>query len=328
MNQDTASCNAGRVLVITPVFNDWLSARELLTHLDVALHSSNLQADVLMVNDGSSQPLPADLRSGEHKAIGKIDLLELTCNLGHQRAIAVGLVHAATHTDADIMVVMDCDGEDAPADVPLLVRRLQAQSQNDVVFAGRYRRSESFLFRCGYFAYRMMHLLLTGIRIRFGNFSAIRSAAVRQLIFQDALWNHYAAAVVRSRIAYTTIPTVRGTRFEGKSKQSVLHLMIHGFSALSVFSGIVSCRLFTLMTLLFTTAGAGAVYMLACRQISLPALLVVGIAGLSLLVSFLLNVIALVALRSTPAFVPARDASVFIRDVLTIKSGIGSVCNT
>ncbi len=328
MKQEVSSCSTSELLIITPVFNDWPSVRELLVQLDSALRPVQRNVHVLIINDGSSQQHEEVLECREYSAIRKIEVLDLTCNLGHQRAIAVGLVHAAANTKAQTIVIMDSDGEDAPTDVPLLVRHLHQHPESEAVFAGRYRRSESPLFRFGYWAYRMMHLLLTGIRIRFGNFSALRTSAARQLVYQDALWNHYAAAVVRSRIPYTTLPTTRGTRFEGKSKQNILHLMIHGFSALSVFSGAVCCRLFMAMGILFMAAGIAAAKMLSGNDISMVTMLTVSSLGAALLASFLLHIIALVALRSIPSFVPARDAGVFIRTIRNISLARRNTCNT
>ena len=314
-----APLDSGDLVIITPVFNDWVSTKELLDQLGNALQGKNLVANVLIVNDGSSHPPPPDLGSCTCTAIEQIDLLDLNCNLGHQRAIAVGLVHAAAHTNAKIMVIMDSDGEDKPADVPRLIEYLITHPKNEAVFAGRHRRTESLVFRLGYVAYWMMHLLLTGVRIRFGNFSAILASAVHDLVYQDALWNHYAAAVIRSRITYSTIPTARGVRYEGESKQNILQLMIHGFSALSVFSAIVCCRLFTMIILLLMLATAGLLYGVMFGQLSIPILALVLSAGLTLLLSFILSVIALVGLRSIPAFVPARDATVFVREISKIK---------
>ena len=42
------------------------------------------------------------------------------------------------------------------------------------------------------------------------------TAKTRRLVVVSELWNHYAAAVLRSRIPYAIIPTDRGTRIAGK----------------------------------------------------------------------------------------------------------------
>ena len=52
------------------------------------------------------------------RQICAIEVVTLACNLGHQRAIAVGLVEVYCRKRFDAVLVMDSDGEDAPADAP------------------------------------------------------------------------------------------------------------------------------------------------------------------------------------------------------------------
>src|SRR5215831_10192822 len=54
---------------------------------------------------------------------------------------------------------------------------------------------------------------------------------VRRLIVSSHLWNHYAATVVRQRLRLTTVPTVRGRRYQGHSKMNFVSLVRHGISA-------------------------------------------------------------------------------------------------
>lgn len=317
MSNDQTS--ATRVAILMPVFNDWQSLRELLPRIDQALEQGRLDGEILVVDDGSTEPPPADLLQNTLRRIQKVDVLELTCNLGHQRAIAVGLTQLAQGPDDRILIVMDGDGEDMPEDMTGLVRKLQSQPNTDVVFAERLRRSESLVFRLGYAAYRWMHWLLTGIPVRFGNFSAIKTAAARHLVFASALWNHYAAAVVHSRLRYDMIPTARGQRFAGRSNLNLVQLMAHGFGALSVFSERVCGRLFALATTLVVLTGAAVALMLAAGTLSPALAVVLGSLALLVVLTLLLSIIALIALRSFPSFIPARDAPTFIKSVRTLS---------
>ena len=87
----TAPDPAGDGLVIMlPVFNDWAALRLLLADLDAALARDALRAAVVVIDDASTIPAD-DAPLGTFEAIGRIDVLELRRNLGHQRAIAIGL---------------------------------------------------------------------------------------------------------------------------------------------------------------------------------------------------------------------------------------------
>ena len=112
----------------------------------------------------------------------------------------------------------------------------------------------------GTWAYRFVHLLLTGERVRVGNFSVIPRDLLRRLVAVSDLWNHYAAAVFHARIPYTTIPTTRGTRYAGASQMNFVALVTHGLSAMSVFGDRIGVRLLivtcALAGLILSAAGA------------------------------------------------------------------------
>src|SRR5262245_59225385 len=131
-----------RVLVVTPVFDDWSSFTRLLTELDTTGRASGLRFSVIAVDDGSSQPAPALDRRSWGEGIVDVQILHLVRNLGHQRAIAVGLVEAYRQFDKSsyvAAVVMDSDGEDPPADIPSLLDAL-AEAPDGIAVATRRTR--------------------------------------------------------------------------------------------------------------------------------------------------------------------------------------------
>ncbi|OAI56533.1 hypothetical protein AYO47_08915, partial [Planctomyces sp. SCGC AG-212-M04] len=242
------------VLILIPIYNDWASAGALLPAIDGSLSQAGLTGEVAFIDDGSATPAPIGFGSGPFRALSNCTIVELRMNLGHQRALAVGLAWAEARRSAPFVAVMDGDGEDAPDD---LVRLLQASKSGAVptmVFAGRAKRSEGRTFRIGYRLYRLIFRLLVGMNVNFGNFSVIPRRDLVRLVASADLWNHYAAAVVRSRIPYQVIPSIRGTRLDGQSKMNLLSLVTHGLSAVAVFSDRVGVRMLTLTALL---AGVG-----------------------------------------------------------------------
>ena len=98
-------------------------------------------------------------------------------------------------------------------------------------------------FAVFYHLYRHLHRALTGVRVRVGNFSILPFAYLSTLVAMSELWNHYAAAVFRSKLAFRMIPIPRGTRIAGSSKMNFVALVSHGLSAISVFGDIVGVRL-------------------------------------------------------------------------------------
>src|SRR5204863_648759 len=114
---------------------------------------------ILAVDDGSIVAPPHLSAIGDAGLTGTI--IRLRRNSGHQIAIAIGLAYLdSLKTDADI-VVMDCDGEDNPSDIAVLLAKL-ADPGAQVAFASRNQRSEGPAFRGFYAVYKKLFRLLTG----------------------------------------------------------------------------------------------------------------------------------------------------------------------
>ncbi len=311
------------IQILIPVFNDWSALKPLLGLIDMALCQAHLGADVLVVNDGSTEDPPADLGAGPYQCLGTVLLLSLRRNLGHQRAIAIGLAYTEAHGAHDTIVIMDGDGEDDPADVPRLIDRAAAEDNRMIVFAERTRRSESWLFQMFYQLYKLAHVILTGEVVRVGNFSALPRRRLESLVVVDALWNHYAAAVFRSRQPYCMIPTRRARRLSGHSTMNFVSLVTHGLSAISVYGDVVGVRLLVLTGLLSATALMGLVATLVIRFTTTWAIpgwatVAAGILGIMLLqagmIAFLLSFVILGA-RHDSTFLPCRDYVHFVSGV-------------
>ena len=312
-------------VIVVPVFNDWGALAHLLPDIDAALGAAGLTGRVEIVDDGSTIEPPAELRGRRYAHLRQIDLVKLRRNLGHQRAIAVGLTHLATAgVDADAVVVMDGDGEDRPADIPRLLAQLaQTAGQQNVVFAARAKRFEGPLFRAMYQIYRLIHWLLTGVGVRVGNFSALTPAAAQALCLHPDTWNHFAASVFRSRIPFSTLPIARGERYAGASHMRYSGLVAHGLSAIAVFSEIVGARLIVV----FSAAVALAIFLLASvvgvrlfTPLGIPGWATTA-AGLLILfamqavLSLLILVLVVLGDRSQAKVIPLRDAELFIESV-------------
>ena len=231
-----------RLTILIPLYDDWGAAALLLRDLDRICASIKLRARVLIVNDGSTEAVPSSLISWQTESIRAVDVLELYGNLGHQRALCCGLVQIYQENASDAVLIMDADGEDAPSDVPDLLDRYIQEKECKLVFASRARRTEGLVFKAFYQAYRTMHRLFVGFDIRIGNFSVIPFRAVSSLVRSRHLWNHYAAAAVKSKLPRTSIPLAKAKRIDGHSKMNFVSLLIHGLSALAVNTDNIAAR--------------------------------------------------------------------------------------
>ena len=307
------------VVVVVPVFDDWAAFAQLVRGLD-GLFTDGQAVCVLAVDDGSPHlPPPAELAPDGRGAVRRVEILSLTRNLGHQRAIAVGLAHVHATLAADAVVIMDGDGEDRCADVPRLCQAL-AEAPEHVVFAERAERSEGRLFRAGYWLYVLAFRLLVGQRIAFGNFCAIPGALLPRVVSIAEIWNHVAAGILRARIAYTTIATRRGTRLAGRTRMSPTALVTHGLSAISVFVDSMAVRLMVASLGLILATGIGIATVVAIRlftDLAIPGW--ASVVSLALLVIFLqaftlsLTLLFLALYhRNQKTFVPRHDYADYV----------------
>jgi hypothetical protein len=237
------------LIILMPVYNDWDALSRLLPSLDYELKTNGLRAAILLVDDGSPVPPPKKLGDGNYSSIESIETLQLRRNLGHQRAIAVGLSYIEANVPCRHVVIMDSDGEDDPRDVPRLVRECLANKNKKIIFAARTRRSEGLAFTFFYHSYRLIHFLLTGVRVRVGNFSVVPIDSLKRLVSVSELWNHYAAAVHKAMLPMELIPTQRSPRLAGPSRMDLVALVVHGLSAMAVFGDRIGVRLLILVSL-------------------------------------------------------------------------------
>lgn len=313
-------------IILTPVFNDWESLLLLIPQIDRSLGKAGRSAGLLVVNDSSDQPVPVRWESEPLQAIHYIDVLTLARNLGHQRAIAIGLSFIAMERPCRAVVVMDADGEDRPDDIPRLMQEFENSGRSRVVFARRTRRSEGFVFTLFYKLYRALHWILTGISVEVGNFSIIPYASVRKLRVVSEMWNHYAAAVVHARLPSTQIPTVRGTRLAGRPTMNFVSLVAHGLSAMSVFADKIGTRLLVvtgfLVTLLLLALGT-VVSIRLFTDMAIPGWATVsfGFVTVLLVQAVLLSVVFMFMVqmgRAQSKFIPGEEYKPFVESITRV----------
>lgn len=237
MTQTVTNMTDLRFAVVMPIYEDQEASTRLFREL-AAEYGDRVY--VVAVDDGSiNQPVHIEaLQSAGLKGV----VIQLKRNVGHQRAIAIGINYVADHLpDMPCTVVMDSDGEDTPQSIRQLVEPMQSPKV-DVVVAQRKSRIETLRFKTFYIIYKCLFQFLTGRRISFGNFMALKPAAVKRLAAMQELWMHVAACVLTSKLRVQSLPIDRGPRYAGKSKMNFVGLALHGFRALMVFAEDVLVR--------------------------------------------------------------------------------------
>lgn len=237
MNNQKSGTIDYMLAVVMPIYED----QDASTRLFRALFDEyGDRVFVVAVDDGSINQ-PTNI-----KALTSIGLqgvvIQLKRNVGHQRAIAIGLNYVAEYLpEIACTVVMDSDGEDTPESIRQLVEPLNSP-KIDAVVAQRKSRVETLRFKLFYLVYKFLFQFLTGRKISFGNFMALKPSAVKRLVAMQELWMHVAGCILTSKLRIKTIPINRGPRYAGKSKMNFVGLALHGFRALMVFAEDVLVR--------------------------------------------------------------------------------------
>jgi hypothetical protein len=226
-----------RWCILSPVYNDWDCATKLVEEI-AGLFSIGEAPHVFFVDDGSNVDFPEFTTHYKEPTI-----IELTRNLGHQKAIAIGLSYIQIKYEFDFVVVIDSDGEDRPQNIATLIQEFKHDRPNEVIFAHRKRRHEGIVFKILYYVYRLLFRISTGQQIAFGNFCLIPKKHLRRVVHVSEIWNHFSGGIIRSKIPYRTIPVDRGKRYFGTSKMNFTALIIHGISSITVHLDVVSVRL-------------------------------------------------------------------------------------
>jgi glycosyltransferase involved in cell wall biosynthesis len=126
--------------VVIPVYNEEENVEPLIVEIEAALAPLGKSYEIVMVDDGSKDATFAKLRS-IHERLGQLKVVRLKRNFGQTAALAAGLARAR----GAVVILMDGDGQNDPADIPALLRKLD--EGNDLVAGWRHNRQDPFLNR-------------------------------------------------------------------------------------------------------------------------------------------------------------------------------------
>lgn len=122
--------------VVVPVFNERESLPELIDEIERALASTGLRSEILLVDDGSTDGSADWIRDRSVRGHGVVGVI-FEKNAGQSAAVTAGLKLAR----APIIITLDADGQNDPADIPALLARLEGA---DVVSGVRANRQDGW----------------------------------------------------------------------------------------------------------------------------------------------------------------------------------------
>ncbi|MGB9897204.1 glycosyltransferase family 2 protein [Thermanaerothrix sp.] len=130
-----------RLSIVVPVFNEEENLPLLYQAIYSAMAAIPWVWEVVFVNDGSQDRSGEVLESLAVSDPNHVRVVELRRNFGQTAAIAAGIDHAF----GDVIVLMDADLQNDPADIPMMLEKIQ--EGYDVVSGWRVHRKDAFLTR-------------------------------------------------------------------------------------------------------------------------------------------------------------------------------------
>jgi len=126
--------------IVIPVYNEEENVEPLIGEIETVMAVAATNYEIVAVDDGSKDRTFAVLAE-LHRSRPRLKIVRLKRNFGQTAAMAAGLAHA----DGDVIVLMDGDGQNDPADIPALIDKLK--EDNDLVAGWRFNRQDPFFSR-------------------------------------------------------------------------------------------------------------------------------------------------------------------------------------
>ena len=130
-----------KVSIIVPIYNEEESLDLLYAAVETAAQKMTIPWELILVDDGSKDGSRAKIGQIVSAHPGQVNAVILRRNFGQTAAIAAGI----DNSSGDIIVLLDADLQNDPADIPLMVAKLQ--EGYDLVSGWRYDRKDTFLTR-------------------------------------------------------------------------------------------------------------------------------------------------------------------------------------
>jgi glycosyltransferase involved in cell wall biosynthesis len=202
--------------VVIPVYNEEESIRLLYEKLKAALDLLQKEYEILFIDDGSTDGTLSILEEIQAKDKHLI-ALSLRRNFGQTAAFAAGFDFAR----GDIVVTMDGDLQNDPADIPKLLEKIK---DHDLVSGWRKKRKDPFFTRrLPSMAANWLISNVTGVKLHdYGcSLKAYRRDVIKNLKLYGEMHRFIPAVASWYGVRVAEVETIHHPRMHGKSKYGI-----------------------------------------------------------------------------------------------------------
>ena len=247
-----------RMSIIIPAYNEAESLPDLLSQLEATVKTNRYAAEIIFINDGSTDATAEVLNALSVASPLSVKVIHFRSNLGKAEALTAGFEKST----GDIVITIDADLQDDPAEIPKLLAALEREKA-DLISGWKYPREDPFEKRVFSFVFNRVTAMLTGVKLHDMNcgFKIYRSEVVKRLHLYGDLHRYIPILAVASGFSVGEVKVKHHRRRFGTSKYgfkripkgffdllTVLFLTRYksrpmhffaGFGSLFIFSGIV-----------------------------------------------------------------------------------------
>ena len=282
-----------RISIISPVYKAEKIIDELVRRIHETMAEMGNDYEIILVEDGGKDDSWNKIEKITQKDSSIVGI-KLSRNFGQHHAITAGLDHCT----GDWIVVMDCDLQDQPEEIPVLYKK--ALEGYDIVYARRKERHDNFLKKSSSVIFYKLFAWLSGLPQdgTIANFGIYSSNAIKQVNQLREPLRSFATMIKWVGFKSTSIDVEHANRFEGKSTYSFKKLLNLALDISLSFSDKplrMTVKLGAIISATAFTFGIYIIYQYYSGQITAPgfASLIVSIWFLCGLIIFILGVIGL-----------------------------------
>ena len=214
--------NNPHISVVSPVYRAEKIVQELVMQLHDNLQTFTNKYEIILVNDASPD-FSWNIIAEECAKDKRVKGINLSRNFGQHYAITAGL----TFAKGDWVVVMDCDFQDRPDEIPNLYRK--AQEGYDIVQARRTGRQDTFIKRLSSTVFHIIYSYLSGIKTdkTVGNYGIYSQNVIAEFNKMKETARSFPSLLNFLGFKKTVLDVNHSKRFDGKTSYSLgklLHL--------------------------------------------------------------------------------------------------------
>lgn len=219
--------NKPHVSIVSPVFKGEKMVADLVRRNVESVSTITDDYEIILVNDASPDNSWEEIVK-QCESNPKVKGINLSRNFGQHYAITAGLRYAK----GDWVVVMDCDLQDRPEEIPNLYRK--AMEGYDIVYARRVTRKDKFFKRQSSSMFYKVYNWLSGLDVdkTIANFGIYKQCVIEEFNKMPERTRSFPSLVKYLGFKDTAIEVEHAERAEGKSSYNFFKLFKLGFDVI------------------------------------------------------------------------------------------------